>query len=249
MTSAAKEPFSGVQAFVRTLSTRTYAAAAPTYVKGGSTREAVGGSPTNAREQPVALMKSSASSGQTIADERFDSIVILRNSSSTGTGFYVTPDLLLTAYHVVKGGSLVEITFYDGTKTYGKVVDHDVRLDLALIRPQTTGKPLKIHTGPMRLGETVEAIGHPKGYEFTITRGVISAMRKQRSATIGSDVLVEFVQTDTPISPGNSGGPLLLRDAVIGVNDWIRVDKGSQNLNFSVSYNEIRTYLDRFTNK
>lgn len=101
----------------------------------------------------------------------------------------------------------------------------------------------------MRLGETVEAIGHPKGYEFTITRGVISAMRKQRSATIGSDVLVEFVQTDTPISPGNSGGPLLLRDAVIGVNDWIRVDKGSQNLNFSVSYNEIRTYLDRFTNK
>lgn len=249
LTSAAKEPFSGVQAFVRTLSTRTYAAAAPTYVKGGSTREAVGGSPTNAREQPVALMKSSASSGQTIADERFDSIVILRNSSSTGTGFYVTPDLLLTAYHVVKGGSLVEITFYDGTKTYGKVVDHDVRLDLALIRPQTTGKPLKIHTGPMRLGETVEAIGHPKGYEFTITRGVISAMRKQRSATIGSDVLVEFVQTDTPISPGNSGGPLLLRDAVIGVNDWIRVDKGSQNLNFSVSYNEIRTYLDRFTNK
>jgi S1-C subfamily serine protease len=113
--------------------------------------------------------------------------------------------------------------------------------------PQIPGrfKPLKIHTGPLRLGETVEAIGHPKGYEFTITRGVVSAMRRQRSANIGSDLPVEFVQTDTPISPGNSGGPLLLGNAVIGVNDWIRVDKGSQNLNFSVSFNEIREFLNR----
>ncbi|MDA8533869.1 trypsin-like serine protease [Burkholderiaceae bacterium] len=55
------------------------------------------------------------------------------------------------------------------------------------------------------------------------------------------------MQTDTPISNGNSGGPLVLKDSVIGVNDWIRVDKGSQNLNFSVSYNEIRNYLERFT--
>lgn len=110
-------------------------------------------------------------------------------------------------------------------------------------------KPLAVHTGPLKLGETVEAIGHPKGYEFTITRGVISAVRRQRSAAIGSDNLVEFIQTDTPISPGNSGGPLLLKDAVIGVNDWIRVDKGSQSLNFSVSYNEIRSYLDRFKSK
>ncbi|TQF08402.1 trypsin-like serine protease, partial [Myxococcus llanfairpwllgwyngyllgogerychwyrndrobwllllantysiliogogogochensis] len=121
--------------------------------------------------------------------------------------------------------------------------------DLALVKAQQAGKPLAIHTGPLKLGETVEAIGHPKGYEFTITRGVISAMRRQRSAAIGSDNLVEFVQTDTPISEGNSGGPLLLKDAVIGVNDWIRVDKGSQNLNFSVSYNEIRSYLDRFKGK
>ena len=64
-----------------------------------------------------------------------------------------------------------------------------------------------------------------------------------------TDALVEFVQTDTPISPGNSGGPLLLRDTVIGVNDWIRVDKGSQNLNFSVSYNEIKSFLDRYLSK
>jgi len=228
--SASSQPFKGVQAFLRNLSTRTYAAASPKYVSAASTPS----------------LGQSSRSGDTIADERFDSIVIVRNAQATGTGFYVTPDLVLTAHHVVEGSALVELTFYDGTKSYGKVVDHDARLDLALIRAQTAGKPLKIHTGPIRLGETVEAIGHPKGYEFTITRGVISAVRKQRSAALSSGNLVEFVQTDTPISNGNSGGPLMLKDAVIGVNDWIRVDKGSQNLNFSVSYNEIRSYLERF---
>lgn len=226
--SATQEPFKNVQAFLQTLNTRTYAAAGPTYASNASTTA------------------SRTASAQTIADERFDSVVIVRNSKATGTGFYVTPELILTAFHVVDGNSLVEITFHDGTKSYGRVVDHDIRLDLALVRAQTAGKPLKIHDGPLRLGETVEAIGHPKGYEFTITRGVISAVRKQRSATIASENLVEFIQTDTPISPGNSGGPLLLKDVVIGVNDWIRVDKGSQNLNFSVSFNEIRSYLDRF---
>jgi serine protease Do len=170
---------------------------------------------------------------------------LIKTAAGLGTGFYVTPDLILTAYHVVEKTSLVEISFYGGKKTFGKVIDHDVRLDLALVRPQMTGNPVKIHSGPVRLGSTVEAIGHPKGLEFTITRGVISALRKQKGL-LGSAMEVEFVQTDTPISPGNSGGPLFLGDAVIGVNDYILVDKALQNLNFSVSFNEIKAYLDRF---
>ena len=232
--SASATPYSDLYSFLKPPSTRVYASAAPTFTQGQSEDN-----------EPSA---SRASSG-TIADKRFDSIVILKNAKSLGTGFYVTPDLILTAYHVVRGSDLVEITYYDGTKSYGKVIDHDIRLDLALIKAQTVGKPLKIHSGLVRLGETVEAIGHPKGYEFTITRGIISSMRKQRSAAIGSTNLVEFVQTDTPISKGNSGGPLLLKDTVIGVNDWMRVDKDAQNLNFSVSFNEIREYLDRFSGK
>ena len=54
---------------------------------------------------------------------------------------------------------------------------------------------------------------------------------------------VEFVQSDTPISPGNSGGPLFLDDVVIGVADFGNVKEFSQNLNFSVSFNEVRQYL------
>jgi serine protease Do len=239
ISSAHRNSFSSVEAFLKPLRSKKYASAAPTYSQGNA---------------PVAHVKGSDSrqvrkDATTIADERFDSVVIVKNAKSIGTGFYVTPELILTAYHVVDKANLVEITFYDGTTTYGKVVDHDVRLDLALIKAQTTGKPVKIFRGAIKLGETVEAIGHPKGYEFTITRGVISAVRKQSSLVTRSSAPVEFIQTDTPISPGNSGGPLFFKDAVVGVNDWVRVDKASQNLNFSVSYNEVKAYLDRFEAK
>jgi S1-C subfamily serine protease len=183
------------------------------------------------------------------ADNRFDSVVVIRTGESLGTGFYVTPELILTAYHVVEGSNIVELQSFNGQTSSGRVVDHDLRLDLALIKSQETGVPVSIYDGAIQLGETVEAIGHPKGYEFTISRGVVSAVRKNPSSMIESSALVEYIQTDTPISPGNSGGPLFIGSRVVGVADWVRVDKASQNLNFSVSYNEVNEYLSRFVNK
>lgn len=220
--------FSSFEAFLQQFQSKSYATAAPKF------------------ESSPTVKDKGSQKGDVIADPRFESVVLIRSGDSIGTGFYVTPDLILTAYHVVEKASLVEMQFFDGPKTFGKVVDHDVRLDLALIRPQVAGKPVKIHQGPIQLGATVEAIGHPRGLEFTITRGVVSALRKQRSVMLPTAPDVEFVQTDTPISPGNSGGPLFLGESVIGVNDFVIASKTAQNLNFSVSFNEIRNYLTRF---
>jgi S1-C subfamily serine protease len=247
LAAAPAKPFTTIEAFLKPLSSRKYASAAPVYSSGSEPKTFVKGSASISSPTPSKGIR--GDSATTIADERFDSVVVIKSAKSIGAGFYITPDVVLTAYHVVDKANLVEMMFYDGTKTYGKVIDHDVRLDLALVKAQTAGKPVKIHSGPIKLGETVEAIGHPKGYEFTITRGIVSAIRKQSTAALKTNVPVEFVQTDTPISPGNSGGPLFLKDAVIGVNDWVRVDKASQNLNFSVSFNEVREYLNRFEGK
>lgn len=89
----------------------------------------------------------------------------------------------------------------------------------------------------------MEAIGHPRGKEFTITRGIVSAIRKTFSINLprgaGDEVL--YIQTDTPINPGNSGGPLFLGDRVIGVNTW--GERQSEGLNFSVHYSEVLAFL------
>lgn len=177
-------------------------------------------------------------------DPRFDSVVVILNpKGSLGTGFFVAPDLILTNYHVVEGAQFVEMKMRNGLETFGKIVKSDVRLDLALIRAQARGTPVQFHAGAIPLGATVEAIGHPKGLEFSITRGVVSALRKQPSpfGVGGKEVL--FVQTDTPINPGNSGGPLFLNNQVVAVNDNKFSAKGIEGIGFAIHYTEVEDFL------
>ncbi len=183
-------------------------------------------------------------SASTKDDPRFESVVVVHNpKGSLGTGFYIAPDLILTNYHVIEGAQFVEMKLRNGLETFGKVVKSDVRLDLAVIKVQARGKPVTFHSGSIQLGATVEAIGHPRGLDFTITRGVVSALRTRPSifGVGGKEVL--FVQTDTPINPGNSGGPLYLGDKVIAVNDNKIVGKGTEGIGFSIHFDEVKEFL------
>jgi S1-C subfamily serine protease len=179
-----------------------------------------------------------------VNDPRFGSVVVVLNpKGALGTGFYVTPDLVMTNYHVVEGVKFIEMKLHNGMETFGKVVKSDVRLDLALIKVQDRGVPVEFYDkNNLDLGSTVEAIGHPKGLTFTITRGVVSAVRKKKSvfAVGGKEVL--FVQTDAAINPGNSGGPLFLGQKVIGVNNNKLVG-GSEGLGFAVHHSEVAQFM------
>ena len=171
-------------------------------------------------------------------------VVVNNPKGSLGTGFFVAPDLVLTNYHVIEGAQFIEMKMYNGLETFGKVVKTDVRLDLALIKVQTRGTPVNFFQGNiLELGATVEAIGHPKGLTFTVTRGIVSAVRQRPSVygVGGKDVL--FVQTDAAINPGNSGGPLFLGDKFIGVNNNKLVAE-SEGLGFSIHYSEISAFLE-----
>jgi S1-C subfamily serine protease len=143
----------------------------------------------------------------------------------------------------VEGVKFIEMKLHNGMETFGKVVKSDVRLDLALIKVQDRGVPVEFYDkNNLDLGSTVEAIGHPKGLTFTITRGVVSAVRKKKSvfAVGGKEVL--FVQTDAAINPGNSGGPLFLGQKVIGVNNNKLVG-GSEGLGFAVHHSEVAQFM------
>lgn len=177
-------------------------------------------------------------------DARFKSAVVIETPTSQGSGFYVERDLVLTNFHVVDDTRFVEIERFDGSETFGKVVASDPRLDLALIRVQAAGTPVTFYKkSAIPLGETVHAIGHPSGLTFTLTRGIVSAVRELESERAPADPPVRYVQTDTPINPGNSGGPLFLGDKVIGVNTGKLAATAIEGIGFAVHHDEARAFV------
>ncbi|MCH9051089.1 MAG: trypsin-like peptidase domain-containing protein [Proteobacteria bacterium] len=180
-------------------------------------------------------------------DRRFDSVVVVFNpAGGTGTGFFVRDDIVLTNYHVIEGSQFVELKLFNGQETFGKIIANDIRLDLALIKVQARGKPVAFFSDrDLPLGETVEAIGHPKGLEFSITRGIISALRKLKSQRLEGGKAVRFIQTDVAVNPGNSGGPLFLGDKVVGVNTQKLVATQLEGLSFAIHFSEVLDFLKK----
>jgi serine protease Do len=176
-------------------------------------------------------------------DPRFNHVVAIFTGTSLGSGFYVRPDIVMTNYHVVQDAEFVELKTYDGQETFGKVIAQDARLDLALVKVQSRGIPVEfMRDKSLQPGDTVEAIGHPRGFEFTITRGIVSSIRREDSIVAPGGDKVLFVQTDADINPGNSGGPLFKGDLLVGVNDWGRTD--STGLNFAIHFSEALRFIE-----
>ena len=119
----------------------------------------------------------------------------------------------------------------------------DIGLDLALIQVSEIGKPVQFSSAPLSTGATVEAIGHPQGLEFTVTRGIISAIRKMKNSLVRGSREMLIIQTDAAISPGNSGGPLFLGMNVIGVNSQKLVKTGVEGLGFALHYAEVQRFI------
>lgn len=197
------------------------------------------------KNKALAAYKTQKFDARPLNDSRFDSVVVVYNpQGSIGAGFFVAPDLVLTNYHVVEETKFMELKLYDGRETFGKVVKTDIRMDLALIRVQTRGKPVSFYdSNSIDLGATTEAIGHPKGLTFSVSRGVVSALRNLPSAQApgGKDLL--FIQTDAAINPGNSGGPLFLGNKVIGVNTQKLAQVDVEGLGFALHHSEVSSFL------
>lgn len=200
------------------------------------------------KNKALAKMEAGRFDARPLNDSRFGNVVAVYVAAkkSLGSGFFVASDVVLTNWHVVEDKPFVEMKTYDKQETFGKVIAKDVRLDLALVKVQSRGQPVRFYGDKtLDLGKTVDAIGHPKGLEFSITRGVVSAVRRHPSINLsgggGKDVL--YIQTDAPINPGNSGGPLFLGDRVVGVNTWGFKKDTAEGLNFAVHYSEVLEFL------
>jgi serine protease Do len=168
------------------------------------------------------------------------SVVTVRTGGGVGSGVVYQPDVVITNHHVVAGaqGTTVTIDYADGTSSEGTVLASDEITDLAVIRTARTGLPVpEYRTELPRPGDAVLAIGSPLGFEGTVTAGIVSALNRQIPGSAEqSRALVDLIQVDAAISPGNSGGALLdAAGRVIGINEaYIPPAAGAVSLGFAI---------------
>jgi serine protease Do len=158
-----------------------------------------------------------------------------RGGEALGSGFIISQDgYVLTNNHVVEGADKVTVKLMDGREFHARVVGTDKTSDVAVLKIEASNLPtVKIgNPADSKVGEWVVAIGSPYGFDNTVTSGIISAKARQMS----DDSPIPFIQTDVPVNPGNSGGPLFnLNGEVIGINSMIYSRTGGfQGLSFAI---------------
>ncbi|MDD3265710.1 MAG: Do family serine endopeptidase [Burkholderiales bacterium] len=150
----------------------------------------------------------------------------LQKQRGLGSGFILSSDgYILTNAHVVDKADIVTVKLNDRREFKAKIVGVDKLTDVALLKIEATNLP-EVQVGDpnkLRSGNWVAAIGSPFGLENTITHGIVSAL----SRNLPEETSVPFIQTDVPVNPGNSGGPLINMQAqVIGINSQIYSKSG-----------------------
>jgi serine protease DegQ len=167
------------------------------------------------------------------------SVVTIFTQGGLGSGVIYRDDgTIVTNEHVVRGSPRVQVAFADGQRVPGEVLAADPATDLAVVRVgRTDAPPAKFDTALPDVGELAIALGSPLGFEGTATAGIISGLSREipGSAQTGTP-LVDLIQTDAPISPGNSGGALVNADGeVVGINDaYIPPTAGAVSLGFAI---------------
>jgi len=167
-----------------------------------------------------------------------------------GTGFiWDQAGHVVTNYHVVRDAEDLEVDFPSGFKTRANVIGTDSDSDLAVLELENLPEELVVlergESRQLRVGETVVAIGNPRGLSSTMTLGIVSALGRTMDSMHqapggGAFATGNIIQTDAAINPGNSGGPLLnLQGEVVGINSAIQtnsVDITGQPVNSGLGF-------------
>jgi len=168
------------------------------------------------------------------------SVVTISHDQGTGSGVVWSRDgVVVTNAHVVGNVRTVEVAFFDGRRVNGRVRATDPDTDLAVVdvarsdlRPATFQRQLPA------VGELAVAMGSPLGFQNTITAGIISGLHREIPGSAQQNIrsLVDLIQTDAAISPGNSGGALVNgRGEVVGINvAYIPPEQGAVAIGFAI---------------
>ncbi|MEM8734604.1 MAG: S1C family serine protease, partial [Planctomycetota bacterium] len=203
----------------------------------------------------IATLAHSSASGQTgqsfadVIEQAEKSVIRIEVSGdegeSLGSGFVIDDEgTFITNCHVLAGARRATAYFPNGQSSpvLGTlIIDQTRDIIVAKIRIKTA-PALPIARSLPRKGEEVMALGAPKGLSFSATKGIVSAIRpaKEMAEDIGrSTIQGTWIQVDAPISPGNSGGPLINARGEVVAMSTLASQGSAQNLNFGISAKDI----------
>lgn len=175
--------------------------------------------------------------------ELFRNVVIqIATPYSKGTGFYIKEQhLIITNEHIVRGSREVVIDSPHFKRQMAKVIFIDAQHDLAFLSAPLDVNIPAVEFGTakeVKEGDTIIAIGHPFGLEYSTTQGIISS-------TIHRQNDIQYFQHDAALNPGNSGGPLLDTGGnIIGVNTFVIRD--GDNIGFSLPINYLKQTINEY---
>jgi len=169
----------------------------------------------------------------------------VQEGGGLGSGvIYRRDGYVVTNNHVVEGAESVNIAFADGTTAEGQIVGADPGTDLAVVEVERDDLPAAaFEQEDLLVGQLAVAIGSPSGFQSTVTSGVVSGLNRNLPAEYtrgdpdAARSLVDLIQTDASISPGNSGGALVNRTGeVIGINVAYLppAQTGAENIGFAI---------------
>ncbi len=148
-----------------------------------------------------------------------------------GSGVIISPDgYIVTNNHVIEGATDIRVTMSNKEVLPAKLIGADPLTDLAVIKISGSNFPSVPWGNSTNLhpGQTVLAFGNPYGFQFTVTRGIISALNRANPDASDRRKPGEFIQTDAAINPGNSGGALVnAHGELIGINTFLISNSGS----------------------
>jgi len=177
--------------------------------------------------------------------------------TSLGSGVIYTSDgYIITNHHVIEAALdeelPVTVRLSSGDILDAEIIGSDELNDLAILKVDRDGLPainFRPEDEPLRVGETVIAVGSPFGLETSVTAGIISALNRQlRIDEVGSGLVIpSVIQTDAAINPGNSGGALVDAEGrLVGINTAIMSQTGTgQGVGFAVSFEQTMTSADQ----